>query len=238
VQPTICCCCGPPWEWLRLNWQSGGPRCRQRGLSSEWKWRRPWKPRGVRAAGATVKVPGQARKETARAAGVAAAAMTTWVPAYIGIGSNLGDSLSRVRGAFESLARLSGCRLVSRSRLYRTRPFGPVEQGDFINGVAGMLTTLSAAALLAGIRGIEAAAGRVRAEKWGPRTLDLDLLVFGNQRISTPELDVPHPGIAERGFVLAPLADVAPMMYVPGLGRTEDLLRALPEDGIAEVIAA
>lgn len=164
--------------------------------------------------------------------------MTTWVPAYIGIGSNLGDSLSRVRGAFESLAGLPGCRLVARSRLYRTRPFGPVEQGDFINAVAGMLTTVSAATLLAGIRDIEAAAGRIRTERWGPRTLDLDLLVFGNQRVATPELDVPHPGIAERGFVLAPLVDVAPMLHVPGLGRTADLLRALPEDGIAEVIAA
>jgi 2-amino-4-hydroxy-6-hydroxymethyldihydropteridine diphosphokinase len=164
--------------------------------------------------------------------------MNTWVPAYIGIGSNIGDSLARVRAAFDALARLSGCRLVSRSRLYRTRPFGPVEQGDFINAVAGMLTMLSAATLHSGIRGIEAAAGRVRAERWGPRTLDLDLLVFGNQRIATPELDVPHPGIAERGFVLAPLADIAPTMHVPGLGRPEELLRALPENGIAEVIAA
>jgi 2-amino-4-hydroxy-6-hydroxymethyldihydropteridine diphosphokinase len=164
--------------------------------------------------------------------------MTTWVPAYIGIGSNLGDSLARVRAAFDALTHLSDCRLVSRSRLYRTRPFGPVEQGDFINAVAGMLTVLSATTLLAGIRGIEAAAGRVRAERWGPRNLDLDLLVFGNQRIATPELNVPHPGIAERGFVLAPLADIAPTLHVPGLGRVEDLLRALPEDGVAEVIAA
>ena len=163
--------------------------------------------------------------------------MTTWVPAYIGIGSNLGDSLARVRAAFDSLAHLSGCRVVSRSRLYRTRPFGPVEQGDFINAVAGMLTMLSAATLLSGIRGIETAAGRLRAERWGPRTLDLDLLVFGNQRITTPELSVPHPGIAERGFVLAPLADIAPALHVPGLGRVEELLRALPEDGVAEVIA-
>jgi 2-amino-4-hydroxy-6-hydroxymethyldihydropteridine diphosphokinase len=164
--------------------------------------------------------------------------VTTWVPAYIGIGSNLGDSLARVRAACDSLAGLSGCRLIARSRLYRTRPFGPVEQGDFINAVIGMLTVLTAATLLAEIRGIEAAAGRLRAERWGPRILDLDLLVFGNQRITTPELTVPHPGIAERGFVLAPLTDVAPTLYVPGLGRAEALLRALPDTGIAEVIAA
>jgi 2-amino-4-hydroxy-6-hydroxymethyldihydropteridine diphosphokinase len=164
--------------------------------------------------------------------------VTTWVPAYIGIGSNLGDSLARVRAAFDSLAQIPGCRLIARSGLYRTKPFGPVEQGDFINAVAGLLTVLPAAALLAAIRGIEAAAGRVRAERWGPRILDLDLLVFGNQRIATPELTVPHPGIAERGFVLAPLADIAPALHVPGLGRAETLLRALPEAGITEVIAA
>jgi 2-amino-4-hydroxy-6-hydroxymethyldihydropteridine diphosphokinase len=164
--------------------------------------------------------------------------MTSWVPAYIGVGSNLGDSLARVRAAFESLAGLAGCRLVARSRLYRTRPFGPVPQGDFINAVAGMLTQLSAHELLAGIRGIEAAAGRVRSKRWGPRTLDLDLLVFGDQRIDTAELVVPHPGIAERGFVLAPLADIAPTLQVPGLCRVETLLRRLPEDGIAEVLAA
>jgi 2-amino-4-hydroxy-6-hydroxymethyldihydropteridine diphosphokinase len=113
-----------------------------------------------------------------------------------------------------------------------------VQQGDFINAVAGMLTQLSAPELLTGIRGIEVAAGRVRSERWGPRTLDLDLLVFGDQRIDTAELVVPHPGIAERGFVLAPLADIAPALQVPGVGRVEELLRRLPEDGIAEVLAA
>jgi 2-amino-4-hydroxy-6-hydroxymethyldihydropteridine diphosphokinase len=164
--------------------------------------------------------------------------MNIWMPAYIGIGSNLGDSLMRVRTAFDSLSRLPQCRLVARSRLYRTRPFGPVQQGDFINAVAGLLTLLTPAALLTAIRGIEAAAGRVRAERWGPRTLDLDLLVFGNQRIATPDLQVPHPGVADRGFVLAPLVDIAPSLQVPDLGRAEVLLRRLPDDGIAEVIAA
>jgi 2-amino-4-hydroxy-6-hydroxymethyldihydropteridine diphosphokinase len=164
--------------------------------------------------------------------------MTVWVPAYIGVGSNLGDSLARVRAAFDALAQLAGCRLVATSRLYRTRPFGPVQQGDFINAVAGVLTQLSAQQLLAGIRGIETAAGRLRSERWGPRTLDLDLLVFGDQRIDTPELTVPHPGIAERGFVLAPLVDIAPTLQVPGVGLAEQLLQRLPDDGIAEVIAA
>jgi 2-amino-4-hydroxy-6-hydroxymethyldihydropteridine diphosphokinase len=161
-----------------------------------------------------------------------------WVPAYVGVGSNMGDSRGRVRDAFDALAGLPQTRLIARSRLYRTRPFGPVVQGDFINAVAGLLTQLDAGALLHGLRGIEHAAGRVRAERWGPRTLDLDLLVYGREQIQTPDLTVPHPGIAERGFVLAPLHDVAPTLDVPGLGRVEVLLRQLADDGIAEVIEA
>jgi 2-amino-4-hydroxy-6-hydroxymethyldihydropteridine diphosphokinase len=161
-----------------------------------------------------------------------------WEPAYVGIGSNLGDSIARVQSAFESLARLPQTQLIARSKLYRTRPFGPVTQGDFINAVAGLLTQLSAAQLLTELRAMETAAGRVRAERWGPRTLDLDVLVFGTQQIATPELIVPHPGIRERGFVLAPLADIAPTLNVPGQGRVADLLAAMPETGIAEVVAA
>ncbi len=164
--------------------------------------------------------------------------MEWWVPAYIGVGSNLGDSRARVLAALDALGSLPRTRCIARSRLYRTRPFGPVQQGDFINAVAGLLTQLSAPELLQGMRGIEAAAGRVRAERWGPRTLDLDLLVFGNERIESPNLTVPHPGIAVRGFVLAPLADIAPTLAVPGAGRVENMLRALADDGIAEVICA
>jgi 2-amino-4-hydroxy-6-hydroxymethyldihydropteridine diphosphokinase len=164
--------------------------------------------------------------------------MENWVPAYIGVGSNLGDPQARVRLAFESLAALPRTRLIARSRLYRTRPMGPVTQDDFINAVAGLLTQLPASGLLAAIRGIEAAAGRVRGERWGPRTLDLDLLVYGTEQIQSPELTVPHPGIAGRGFVLAPLAEIAPTLDIPGVGRVEGLLGALADDGIAEVIAA
>jgi 2-amino-4-hydroxy-6-hydroxymethyldihydropteridine diphosphokinase len=164
--------------------------------------------------------------------------MSAWVPAYIGVGSNLGESRDRVRSAFAALEELPRTKLVARSRLYRTRPFGPVKQGDFINAVAEVATQLSALQLLDGIRGIEAAAGRVRAERWGPRTLDLDLLLYGDERINTPALTVPHPGIAERGFVLAPLAEIAPALEVPGAGRVDALLRALPADGIAEILDA
>ncbi len=163
--------------------------------------------------------------------------MAVWVPAYIGVGSNLGDSQARVLAAFEALRGLPQTQLIATSRLYRTKPFGPVQQGDFVNAVAGLLTQLPAQQLLQVLRGIEAAAGRVRAERWGPRTLDLDLLVYGAERISTAELTVPHPGIAERGFVLAPLADIAPTLDVPGVGRVEVLLQALADDGIAEIVA-
>lgn len=164
--------------------------------------------------------------------------MTAWIPAYVGIGSNLGDSRARVEAAFDALGTIAQTRLVARSRLYRTRPFGPVQQGDFTNAAAGLLTTLPAPQLLGALREIEAAQGRVRAERWGPRTLDLDLLVYGDQRIAEAELVVPHPGIAERGFVLAPLNDIAPSLDVPGLGRVEVLLKRLPDDGIAGMVAA
>jgi 2-amino-4-hydroxy-6-hydroxymethyldihydropteridine diphosphokinase len=164
--------------------------------------------------------------------------MTHWIPAYIGVGSNLGDPAARVQAAFDALGRIERTQLVARSPLYRTRPFGPVAQHDFVNAVAGVLTQLTPGELLAALRGIESAAGRVRAERWGPRTLDLDLLVYGDWRIAEPDLTVPHPGIAERGFVLRPLNDVAPTLDVPGVGRVEELLKKLPDDGIAAVVAA
>src|SRR6478752_558352 len=163
--------------------------------------------------------------------------MTRWFPAYIGIGSNRGDPLARAGAAFEAIGSIDRTRLIARARLYRTRPFGPVEQGEFINAVAGVLTQLSAQSLLEALRAIETAAGRVRTERWGPRTLDLDLLLYADQRIEEQGLTVPHPGIAERGFVLAPLHDIAPTLQVPGMGSVEDLLQRLPDDGIAGLVA-
>ncbi|MEY2853935.1 MAG: hypothetical protein RL030_1067 [Pseudomonadota bacterium] len=164
--------------------------------------------------------------------------MSPWQPAYIGVGSNMGDPATEVRAAIQALGRVDRSTLVSASRLYRTKPFGPVAQGDFINAVAGVLTQLAPQELLAELRALEAKRGRQRAERWGPRILDLDLLVFGEQRVDTPELVVPHPGISERGFVLAPLADIAPDLDVPGAGRVATMLRALPDTGIAGVYDA
>jgi 2-amino-4-hydroxy-6-hydroxymethyldihydropteridine diphosphokinase len=124
-----------------------------------------------------------------------------------------------------ALAGLPDTRLVLRSSLYRTRPFGPVEQPDFVNAVAGLLTRLEPGGLLAQLQALEAQLGRERpVVRWGPRRIDLDLLVHGGARIAEPGLEVPHPGIPERAFVLVPLAEIAPDLVVPGRGRVRDLL--------------
>jgi len=161
-----------------------------------------------------------------------------WSPAYVGLGSNVADPQAQVRRALAALGGLPSTRLVAASPLYRTRPFGPVVQDDFINAVAGLLTQLPAPQLLVALQALEAAQGRVRGERWGPRTLDLDLLVYGSQRIDLPGLAVPHPGIAERGFVLRPLADIAPGLDVPGVGNVARLLARLPSDGVVGRVEA
>jgi len=148
-----------------------------------------------------------------------------WVPAYVALGSNLDHPRAQVERAMAALHELPDTRLVSCSSLYRTRPFGPVEQPDFVNAVAGVLTQLDPAALLAHLKALEARMGRERpVVRWGPRRIDLDLLVHGGSRIAEPDLQVPHPGIAERAFVLVPLAEIAPELAIPGLGRVRDLL--------------
>ena len=152
--------------------------------------------------------------------------MSNWIPAYVGLGSNLDDPERQVALAFAALERLPESRLVLRSGLYRSAPVGPVEQPDFINAVAGMLTRLPARELLAALKDLEAQLGRARpVVRWGPRRIDLDLLVYGNERHHEPELEVPHPGIASRAFVLMPLAEIAPALQVPGRGRVAKLLQ-------------
>jgi 2-amino-4-hydroxy-6-hydroxymethyldihydropteridine diphosphokinase len=158
--------------------------------------------------------------------------MTPWQPAYVAIGSNQQDPQQQVARAFDELARLPATRLIARSRLYRTRPFGPVAQDDFINAVAGLLTQLTPHELLAHLREVEAAHGRLRSVRWGPRTLDLDLLVHGTSRSDDAVLTLPHPGIAERAFVLYPLADLAPELEVPGVGRVARLAERVADEGI------
>lgn len=143
-----------------------------------------------------------------------------WRPAYIGLGSNLDGPGKQIETCFELLDNIEETRLIARSSLYRSAPFGGVEQPDFVNAVAALLTRLAPQALLAALQAIERNRGREKEEvRWGPRVLDLDLLVYSGEVIAEPDLAVPHPGIAERNFVLLPLRELAPDLAIPGLGR-------------------
>jgi 2-amino-4-hydroxy-6-hydroxymethyldihydropteridine diphosphokinase len=144
--------------------------------------------------------------------------------AYVGIGSNLRQPLEQVKAAIRALGRLPSSDLLSVSPLYRSAPMGPAGQPDYINAVAALATTLDPGMLLDRLQAIEADHGRIRGERWGPRTLDLDLLLFGDLVIGTDRLRVPHPGIAERAFVLVPLHDIAPDLHIPRIGALAGLL--------------
>jgi 2-amino-4-hydroxy-6-hydroxymethyldihydropteridine diphosphokinase len=160
-----------------------------------------------------------------------------WVPAYVGIGSNLQMPARQVDEACDLLAEIPGSRLVRRSSLYRSAPFGGIEQPDFVNAVAALMTTLEPADFLAELQEIEKRQGRERdGARWGPRVLDLDLLVFGSESIDRPGMTVPHPGIAERNFVLLPLGEIAPDLVIPGLGRVADLPVNKEEPSISRIV--
>lgn len=162
-----------------------------------------------------------------------AAGRATWTPAYVGLGSNLDDPLAQVRRAFAELAALPGCRLIARSRLYFSDPVGIPDQPRFVNAAAGLLTLGNARDLYAGLKRIEAAHGRLPGgERWGPRSLDLDLLAFGGARIDEADLTLPHPAIASRGFVLKPLAEIAPELLLPGQGTVARLAAGCDMGGL------
>ena len=162
----------------------------------------------------------------------------TDVVAWVGLGSNLDDPVRQVNTALATLDQLPQSRLLACSGLYRSAPMGPQDQPDYINAVAGVETALSAEALLEALQAIEQAHARVRGEHWGPRTLDLDILLYGDEIIETPRLTVPHPGIAERNFVLVPLTELAPQLSVPGLGRVQVLRDAVSNKGLKRVADA
>lgn len=153
------------------------------------------------------------------------------VAAFVALGSNLDDPRIQVERGFDALSALPDTRLRARSRLFRTPPWGIVEQPDFINAVARLETLLAPRDLLAGLLDIEARAGRVRGVPNGPRVLDLDLLLYGNAVIHEPGLVVPHPRLHLRAFVLAPLADIAWDLEIPGRGRVADLLESVDVSG-------
>jgi 2-amino-4-hydroxy-6-hydroxymethyldihydropteridine diphosphokinase len=152
----------------------------------------------------------------------------------IALGSNLGDSRGTLEQALDALGQSEGVRLLCRSSWYRSAPIGPV-QPDYINGCALLEVALAPEALLDVLQGVENRFGRVRAERWGARTLDLDLILYGPLRIATERLEVPHPRMAERAFVLLPLAEIAAEWIDPVSGRpVGELAAALSDHGGVE----
>ena len=160
--------------------------------------------------------------------------MTT-VKAFIGLGANLGEPDDQVRRGIAALRGLPDTRLVSASSLYRSAPVGYANQPDFVNAVAEIETGLGPRALLEELLKIELRFGRARTFPNAPRTLDLDLLLYGDQVIAEPGLTVPHPRMHERAFVLAPLAEIAPDAVVPGKGTAAALLAACKGQDVAKV---
>ncbi len=175
--------------------------------------------------------------------------MSTWMPAYIALGSNQGsnqggrsagnpaDATVAARGqvqlALQRLAQLPDTRLEAHSRLYRSRPMGPQDQPDFINAAAGVLTQLPPRGLLDALQELERQMGRVPPPvRWGPRLIDLDLLLCGTTQLTGSDLTLPHPGLHERNFVLYPLAEIAPALRIPGHGPVQALARRLGCDGL------
>ena len=147
--------------------------------------------------------------------------------AYVGIGANLGPREETLRRAVEILGRADGIEVVVESEFRETDPVGVLDQPPFLNGAVSVETTRSPRALLDLLLEIERSLGRVRGERWGPRVVDLDLLVYGNEVVDEPGLRVPHPRLHERRFALEPLADLNPELEIPGRGTVSALLAAL-----------
>jgi 2-amino-4-hydroxy-6-hydroxymethyldihydropteridine diphosphokinase len=150
---------------------------------------------------------------------------------FIGLGANLGDARATLMQALEALAALPGTRRVAVSSIYRTAPV-QAQGPDFLNAVAELRTTLTPEDLLRALQGIEAAHGRERPYRNAPRTLDLDLLLFGERVIATPRLTLPHPRLHERAFVLHPLAEVAPALRLPGHGAVGLIAAGLTDQAV------
>ena len=154
------------------------------------------------------------------------------VTAYIGLGSNLEDPVLQLKTALQELDQLPQTRLLQASSLYSSKPVGPQDQPDFVNAVACVETSLAPLELLDQLQGLEQAHRRVRERHWGPRTLDLDLLLYGDQIISHPRLDVPHTQMHLRGFVLLPLSEIAPGLQIPDRGSVTDILPNIVTDDL------
>ena len=155
---------------------------------------------------------------------------------YIGLGANLVEPVAQLHAAVTALGQLPETELVQVSRFYSSKPMGPQDQPDYVNAVAALDTRLTPLALLHALQQIELAHGRQRkAERWGPRTLDLDILLFGMQQIDHPELTVPHYGMQLREFVLYPLHDIAPQLSLPDGTVLSSLLAQVPLNGLQKL---
>ena len=161
-----------------------------------------------------------------------------WRPAYVALGSNLSDPRRQVEGAFQALAGLADARLVARSSLWRSQPLGPQDQPEFVNAAAGLVTTLAPQDFLQSLKSLERKLGKTDpAVRWGPRVIDLDLLVFADLRVDEPGLTLPHPGLPQRNFVLYPLSEIAAELWVPGLARVCRLRERVSPAGIERLAA-
>lgn len=156
------------------------------------------------------------------------------VRAFLALGGNLGDRIAALHQAARRISELPGTRIVAHSRIYETPPWGKTDQAPFANAVLAIHTTLSPEALLDAGLAIEAAMGRERRERWGPRLIDIDLLALGSERRATARLTLPHPAMAERAFVLVPLLDVAPDFTIDGKAARDHLAR-LDRSGIRPI---
>lgn len=146
--------------------------------------------------------------------------------AFVGLGSNVGEPPRQLQDALQELDALPETRVAATSAFYRSAPLGYLDQPEFLNAVAELDTALAAETLLENLQAIEKRHGRVRSFAGAPRTLDLDLLLYGDAVVSTPRLTLPHPRMHERAFVLEPLAEIAPDISIPGKGRARELLAA------------
>ena len=151
--------------------------------------------------------------------------------AYIAIGSNLASPLEQVNAAVQALGEIPQSRVIAVSAYYRTPPLGPQDQPDYLNAAVALETALDAETLLNHTQRIELQQGRVRkAERWGPRTLDLDIMLFGNENIHTDRLTIPHYDMKNRGFMLWPLFEIAPQLIFPDGATLKDILQQLNAD--------
>lgn len=146
--------------------------------------------------------------------------------ALIGLGTNLGDRPTNLQSALDQLAHHPSCELLARSSIYQSAPMGPQDQPDFLNMACQLQTSLQPLQLLELCKQLEADLGRLPGERWGPRLIDLDILLFGEQFLQQDELSIPHPGLSERAFVLLPLTELVPGWRVPGCNKTVQQLAA------------